>query len=148
MTTAKVKLETGALLAAAVLFVWSDGEGRILKIQVPPGVQIESGVRVGLDGSQATYANYHHCYEGGCFADAEWSPALIAAMKKAKNLSIQVVNSTGEAVTISIPLREFAQAYDDFVIDFEARLRDASPTQCAGVGSAACFWKSPLSRER
>jgi len=148
--TAKVKLESGALLATAELIYRRDEEPKILRIEVPPGVQTTSGVRVSLDGREAAFGNYYDCHADACVAYLEWSGTLVAAMKKARNLSVQVINAAGKAVTISIPLKQFARASEMEVVELETKLeslRDAAPTQCAGAGSAACFWNSPMSPE-
>ena len=45
-------------------------------------------------------------------ADYEASPDLIGKMKKGQGLVIQAINSTGQPISLVLPLADFAKAYD------------------------------------
>jgi hypothetical protein len=45
-------------------------------------------------------------------ADYEASAELIGKLKKGQSLVVQGINSTGQAVSLPVPLPDFAKAYD------------------------------------
>ena len=58
-------------------------------------------------------APYVICFTNGCMADYDASGAdLIAKMKKGQGLVIQAINSTGQPISLVLPLADFGKAYD------------------------------------
>src|SRR5262249_60618441 len=48
----------------------------------------------------------------GCMADYDASGDLIAKLKKGQGLVVQAINSTGQPISLVLPLADFAKAYD------------------------------------
>jgi hypothetical protein len=57
-------------------------------------------------------APYVICFTNGCMADYEANADLIGKMKKAQGLVIQAINTTGQPISLVMPLGDFAKAYD------------------------------------
>ena len=55
---------------------------------------------------------YLVCDPTGCMADYEVSPDLFAQLKQGKTLTVQAVNSAGRPINFTLPLDQFATAYD------------------------------------
>ena len=55
---------------------------------------------------------YVICFNNGCMADYEASGELIGKMKKGQGLVIQGINGAGQAISLVLPLNDFAKAYD------------------------------------
>ena len=52
------------------------------------------------------------CENRGCFANAPIAPDFLAAMKTGKQLKLSFQNLAKEAISIPLPLADFAAAYD------------------------------------
>lgn len=86
---------------------------KILRITLPLGLQLTSGTRVIVDSNRPMTAPFGICLPDGCLADYDASGGdLIANMKKAHGLTIQAINSTGQPISLTLPLSDFAKAYD------------------------------------
>ncbi len=106
------RVETGQPVVAAVL-IEPEGEPRkILRITLPLGMSLQPGTRAIIDQGQPMTAPYVICFNNGCMADYEASQALIDAMKKGQGLVIQGINGAGQAISLVLPLTDFAKAYD------------------------------------
>jgi hypothetical protein len=57
-------------------------------------------------------APYMICFPNGCMADYEASGELIGKLKKGQSLVVQGINSQGQAISLPLPLPDFAKAYD------------------------------------
>src|SRR6202035_1078457 len=55
---------------------------------------------------------YVICFTNGCMADYETNPEMIAKMKSGQGLVVQAINSTGQPISLVLPLTDFAKAYD------------------------------------
>jgi len=105
-------IETGMPVVAAVL-IEPEGEPRkVLRVTLPLGMALQPGTRVVIDQGQPMTAPYVLCAPNGCMADYEASGELIANLKKGKGLAIQGMNQAGQALTLVLPLSDFAKAYD------------------------------------
>jgi invasion protein IalB len=106
------RLENGMPVAAAAL-IEPEGETRkLIRITVPLGMQLQHGTRLILDQEQPMTAPYFMCFPNGCMADYEASADLVGKMKKGKTLTIQAINMNGTAISLPLPLADFAKAYD------------------------------------
>jgi predicted nucleic acid-binding Zn ribbon protein len=52
------------------------------------------------------------CAGGGCMAQTDVDAALVAKLKKGKNLYVQAYNMQQAVFTLALPLADFAKAYD------------------------------------
>jgi len=108
------RLDNGIPLVAAVLIEIEGEPKRVLQVTVPVGVMLSRGTRVMVDDdeSSAVVAQFLVCTNSGCLAQLEPDLNTIAKMKKGKNLYIQAFSMQQSVMTLSVPLSEFAQAYD------------------------------------
>jgi len=117
------RVATGQPVVAAVV-IEPEGEPRkILRITLPLGMSLQPGTRAIIDQGQPMTAPYVICFPGGCVADYEASQALIDAMKKAQGLAVQGINGAGQAISLVLPLGDFAKAFDGPPIDEETLKR-------------------------
>ena len=116
--TRKEARESGTVVVGATL-IEPEGEAtKILRVTLPLGLQLVHGTRVIVDSNQPMTAPFGICLPDGCVADYDASRGdLIAKMKKGQGLAIQAINSTGQPITLMLPLSDFAEAYDGPPID-------------------------------
>jgi len=107
------RIESGMPVVAAVL-IEPEGDPKkdILRVTLPLGMQLIHGTRVIVDQNQPMTAPYVICFTNGCMADYEASPDMIGKMKKGQGLVVQAINSTGQPISLVLPLADFAKAYD------------------------------------
>jgi invasion protein IalB len=107
------RIESGMPVVAAVLIEPEGEPKKILRVTLPLGMQLVHGTRVIVDQNQPMTAPYVICFTNGCMADYDASGAdLIAKMKKGQGLVIQAINSTGQPISLVLPLADFGKAYD------------------------------------
>jgi len=111
-TGKEARIETGMLMAAAML-VEPEGEARkVLRITLPLGVALQMGTRVLIDQGQPMSAPYVICFATGCLSDYEATDDLIDRMRKGQNLNLHGFNGKGQPINLVLPLADFAKAHD------------------------------------
>jgi invasion protein IalB len=106
------RIESGMPVVAAVLIEPEGEPKKILRVTLPLGMQLIHGTRLIIDQNQPMTAPYVICFTNGCMADYEASPDMIGKMKKGQGLVVQAINSTGQPISLVLPLGDFAKAYD------------------------------------
>jgi len=106
------RIESGMPVVAAVLIEPEGEPKKILRVTLPLGMQLIHGTRVIIDQNQPMTAPYVICFTNGCMADYEATADMIAKMKKGQGLVVQAINSTGQPISLVLPLTDFAKAYD------------------------------------
>jgi invasion protein IalB len=106
------RIESGQPVIAAVIIEPEGEPKKILRVTLPLGMQLVHGTRVIVDNNPPQQSPYVICFANGCMSDYEVTPELLANMKKGQNLVVQAINSNGAALTLPLPLAEFAKAYD------------------------------------
>jgi invasion protein IalB len=106
------RVESGQPVAAAVLIEPQGADKKLLRVSLPLGMQLAHGTRVIVDQNQPMTAPYVICFTNGCMADYEANADLIGKMKKGQGLVIQAINTTGQPISLVMPLSDFAKAYD------------------------------------
>jgi invasion protein IalB len=106
------RVESGQPVAAAVLIEPEGQDRKILRVTLPLGMQLAHGTRVIVDQNQPMTAPYVICFSNGCMADYEANPDLIGKLKKGQGLVLQAINSTGQPLSLVMPLGDFAKAYE------------------------------------
>ncbi len=106
------RIESGMPVVAAVLIEPEGEPKKILRVTLPLGMQLIHGTRVIIDQNQPMTAPYVICFTIGCMADYEATADMIAKMKKGQGLVVQAINSTGQPISLVLPLADFAKAYD------------------------------------
>jgi invasion protein IalB len=97
------RVESGQPVAAAVIIEPQGADKKLLRVTLPLGMQLAHGTRVIVDQNQPM---------NGCMADYEASADMIGKMKKGQGLVIQAINTTGQPISLVMPLNDFAKAYD------------------------------------
>jgi invasion protein IalB len=106
------RLESGLPVVAAVLIEPEGEQKKVLRVTLPLGMQLVHGTRTIIDQSQPAQAPYVICFTNGCMADYEANADMIGKLKKGQQLAVQAINSNGQAISLSLPLSDFAKAYD------------------------------------
>jgi invasion protein IalB len=106
------RIESGMPVVAAVLIEPEGEPKKILRVTLPLGMQLIHGTRVIIDQNQPMTAPYVICFTNGCMADYEASADMITKMKGGQGLVVQAINSTGQPISLVLPLTDFAKAYD------------------------------------
>jgi invasion protein IalB len=105
------RLENGMPVAIVQLFE-PEGEQKVLRVTVPLGMQLQHGTRLIIDNNQPAQAPYRICFPVGCLADYPVTDDMIPKMKKGQQLIVQAINMQGTAISLPLPLADFAKAYD------------------------------------
>jgi invasion protein IalB len=106
------RIESGMPVVAAVLIEPDGEQKKILRVTLPLGMQLVHGTRTIVDSNPPATAPYVICFTNGCMADYEANADLVAKLKKGQNLTVQAINSTGQPISLQLPLGDFAKAYD------------------------------------
>ena len=106
------RIESGMPVVAAVVIEPEGQERKLLRVTLPLGMQLVHGTRVIIDQNQPMTAPYVICFTNGCMADYEASAEMIGKLKKGQGLVVQAINSTGQPISLVLPLADFAKAYD------------------------------------
>jgi invasion protein IalB len=106
------RIESGMLVASAVLIEPEGQPKKVFRITVPLGMALANGTRVLIDQNQPLTAPFAFCVPAGCMADYEVTPEVVANLKKGKGLYIQAIKVDGQPLTVPLPLGDFAKAYD------------------------------------
>lgn len=106
------RIESGMPVIAAVIIEPEGEPKKILRVTLPLGMQLVHGTRVIVDSNQPKQSPYVICFQNGCMSDYEATNEMLAEMKKGENLIIQAINSNGAPLTLALPLKEFAKAYE------------------------------------
>lgn len=108
------RIESGLPVVAAII-IEPEGEPRkILRVTLPLGMSLQQGTRVIVDTNEAQskQSPYLFCLQNGCMSDYEATPEMLGNMKKGQVLHVQAIQVNGAAVTLTLPLADFAKAYD------------------------------------
>jgi invasion protein IalB len=106
------RIESGMPVVAAVLIEPEGDAKKILRVTLPLGMQLVHGTRAIVDQNAPMTAPYVICFTNGCMSDYEANADLIGKMKKGQGLVVQAINSTGQPISLVLPLTDFAKAYD------------------------------------
>ena len=113
------RLENGMPVAVVQLFE-PEGDQKVLRVTVPLGMQLQHGTRLLIDQSPPAQSPYRICFPVGCMADYPVTDDMVASMKKGQMLTVQAINMQGTAISLPMPLADFAKAYDGPATDPKA----------------------------
>jgi invasion protein IalB len=106
------RLESGLPIVAAVVIEPEGDAKKMLRVTLPLGMQVQPGTRVIIDQGQPATGPYVICFTNGCMADYEVNTDIIGRLKKGQQLAVQAINGNGQPVSLTLPLNDFAKAYD------------------------------------
>jgi invasion protein IalB len=104
--------KTGQLVALVNIRVPSDTHTPVALVQLPLGLNLPAGAKLQVDDGKTVDLQIQTCETRGCFANSPVAPDLLAALKSGQQLKISFQNLAKEAITIPMPLADFAAAYD------------------------------------
>jgi invasion protein IalB len=105
------RLENGMPVAIVQLFE-PEGKPKVLRVTVPLGMQLQHGTRVIIDQEKPVNEPYKICFPIGCMSDYPVSDQMIKDLKKGTTLTVQAINMQGTPISLPMPLKDFAKAYD------------------------------------
>ena len=112
MEQTAVLSKTGQLIVLINIRVPSDTRAPVAVIQLPLGLDLLAGAKLQVDDGKVNDLQIQTCEARGCYSNAAIAPDLLAAMKAGKQLKVSFQNLAKEAITIPMPLADFAAAYD------------------------------------
>jgi len=87
---------------------------------LPPGLLIQPGMRIQIDGAKTGTAKFQICSPQACFAEARFNSDFIASLKRGKEMKVVGINSAGKQVEFPVTLSGFTAAYDGPPLDVSA----------------------------
>ncbi len=106
------RIESGQPVIAAVVIEPEGEPKKVLRVTLPLGMALVHGTRIVVDNNPPQQSGYVFCFANGCVSDYEATPELINTMKSGKNLAVQAIAANQQALTLLLPLADFAKAYD------------------------------------
>lgn len=88
-----------------------------LTIAVPPGLLIQPGMRVQIDGTKTGTAKYQICSPQACFVEARFNADFINSLKRGNEMKIIGIGQNGKQVEFPVTLAGFTAAYDGDPVD-------------------------------
>jgi invasion protein IalB len=119
-TSRDLRAETGQTLASVAIREDKTGGKRVMIMAIPPGMQIQPGIRVVVDQQQPVLAKFSVCFPNVCLVETEATDALVGALKKGTTLNLQALNVQARGVVFPIALAGFGKAYDGAPLDPKA----------------------------
>ncbi|MGL1921071.1 MAG: invasion associated locus B family protein [Hyphomicrobiales bacterium] len=90
----------------------SEKPAGLIKILVPLGVLIPTGVGMNIDGENLGLTGFLRCLPNGCTAVATLSQPLLTTLKQAKTASFTVFLTPEDGLSIPIKLDGLAEGFD------------------------------------
>jgi invasion protein IalB len=106
------RIESGQSVIAAVIIEPEGEQKKLMRVTLPLGMLLVHGTRMIVDNNAPQQSPFGICLANGCIAEYEATPELLANMKKGQNLYVQAIAANNSPLTLSLPLSEFAKAYD------------------------------------
>lgn len=107
------------VLAVAIydVKIGTQPSNRSVRILMPFGLNLETGVRFSVDRSGYVPGRFQVCLPNGCFAEVPIKDDVLANMRKGTTFNVAVRNSAGAEVVFAIPAGGFAKAFDGAAVD-------------------------------
>jgi invasion protein IalB len=110
-TTINGRWDTGQIVLRVDLIEQVDAPAKRLQLFLPSGFFLQPGVRLTVDKGPSMNFPYTICLANGCVAATVADANFIHALETGQILSIEGVNSNVVTVVSSLPLDNFANAY-------------------------------------
>ncbi len=112
LITQELRTDTGQFLAQAVVREVTGESRKLLHLAVPPGMLIQPGLRVQVDGGKQSEAKYTICFPNACIAEMVIDDNFVGSLKKGGKLIITTLNQQGKARPFDLTLKGFTRVYD------------------------------------
>jgi invasion protein IalB len=83
----------------------------VIILRVPVGLYLPAGLNIQIDNAKPEPVPLQTCDAQGCYAEMQISPALLAALKRGKRLSIICQNVAKNNVVLPLVLDNFADTF-------------------------------------
>lgn len=83
-----------------------------LRITVPLGVLIPTGLNLSVDGADIGDVGFVACFPDGCMTQVGMSPEVIASLKSGTEAKVTVHDFDNQRITLPLSLIGFTAAYD------------------------------------
>jgi invasion protein IalB len=104
--------KTGQLIVLINVRIPADTRTPVALVQLPLGLDLPAGAKLQVDEGKTSDLKIQTCEARGCYANVPIAPDMLAAMKSGKQLKVSFQNLAKEAITIPMPLADFAAAYE------------------------------------
>jgi invasion protein IalB len=104
--------KTGQVIVLVNIRVASDTRQPVALVQLPLGLDLPAGAHLQVDEGKVVDLQIQTCEQRGCYANLPVPADLLAAMHTGKQLKVSFQNLAKEAISIPLPLADFAAAYD------------------------------------
>lgn len=102
--------EGGQPLMRAVMIYPEQFDGPAITFLLPLGVRLAPGLRLSVDGGEATAFPYQACIEPGCRADLPLSPELLQRLRGGSTATLSFIDPAGRQRDLDISLAGFTAA--------------------------------------
>lgn len=113
----ELRTDEGQFLASVAIREIVGDSRKVLLVAVPPGMLIQPGLRVQVDGGKQEQARYSICFPNACYAEMVVTDATIAQFKKGNQLILTTLNQQAKPVNFPISLAGFTKVYEGPPID-------------------------------
>lgn len=114
-TSIEARLESGVgLLALAIIDPPPEAQQKekILRVHFPTGMHLQHGTRMIIDQATPQQAPYVTCYANVCLSQYAVDADTLGKLKKGQVAYVQGILATGAALSVPVPLTEFAKVFD------------------------------------
>jgi invasion protein IalB len=107
----RLRADCGPVVAA--VFIERNGDTKkTLRVTLPTRVSLERAVRIMIDQGQAIERPYVGCFASGCMADYDAGAELVDQLKQGRILALEAIDKDNSPISLTVPLVDFANAYD------------------------------------
>lgn len=104
--------KTGQLVVLVNIRVPGDTRAPIALVQLPLGLNLQAGAKFQIDDGKGVDLPIQTCENKGCYASVPISSETLNALRSGKQLKIIFQDLAKESLTVTVPLNDFAAAYD------------------------------------
>jgi invasion protein IalB len=120
VVTQELRTDTGQFLASVAVREIAGEARKTLLIAVPPGMLIQPGLRVQVDGGKQSEAKYGICFPNACYSELVIDDAFVNSLKAGGNLILTTLNQQAKQVPFQLTLSGFTKVYEGEPIDAAA----------------------------
>lgn len=103
---------SGQFLARLMIRMPASASVPVFLIQLPLGVSLPAGLRLGVDGIPGESLGFQACDKAGCYVGDTLSGSMRDAMKAGNVVSINFEDSAKRPRKLDFPLQGFTRAFD------------------------------------
>ena len=100
------------LTLLVIVLKTADGKSRLLRVVVPLGVVLPSGLGLKIDNVDVGRAGFGRCLTTGCVAEVSMEDTLLGQLKSGKQATFIVFQTPEEGVGIPVSLEGFGPGFD------------------------------------